>query len=184
MSSNVRPELARPSQAVSIRIGEVGPAQVVGLTKAEPIIVEGGPVSITAEAMKSNQASGSIATAKGLLSLYHSIPNGLNFEHTKALALECIDEVLERWLPDGKLSGREYKACNPTREDGSPDSFSINVETGVWGDFATGDFGGDLISLVAYLEGCERQTDAALKILEFIAGLNADDAHTHSLLDN
>lgn len=158
-------------QDVSIRIGESSQAQV-----AKPIIVEGGRASGTTEATQSIQANGPIARAKGLLSLFHSIPNGLNFEHTKALALECVDEVLERWLPDGTLSGREYKVCNPTREDGSPDSFSINVETGVWGDFATGDVGGDLISLVAYLDGCERQTDAALKILEFIAGLNADDA--------
>jgi hypothetical protein len=35
-----------------------------------------------------------------------------------------------------------------------------NLRTGRWSDFATGDKGGDLVSLVAYLEGCS-QPDAA-----------------------
>lgn len=117
-----------------------------------------------------------ITTAKQLLSLYHSIPSDINFERTKELALECVDEILEHWLPEGEQKGREYKGCNPTRNDNSPDSFSINTETGVWADFATDDKGGDLISLVAYLEGCEFQSEAAVKILEFIAGRKTDDA--------
>lgn len=117
-----------------------------------------------------------ISRAKDLLSLAHSIPNGINFEHTRELALECVDEILEHWLPDGELKGREYKACNPTREDSSPDSFSINTVTGVWSDFATDDKGGDLISLVAYLAGLKYQSEAAITILELIAGLRTDDA--------
>jgi hypothetical protein len=35
--------------------------------------------------------------------------------------------------------------------DQNPGSFSINVRTGRWADFATGDKGGDVISLAAYL---------------------------------
>lgn len=176
MSSNVSPELASSSQPVTILIGDSSPAVATGLSRQLSITVEGGVTSSTADATESNQASDPIARAKELLSLYHSIPNGLNFEHTKEVALECADEILEHWLPDGKLSGREYKACNPTRADNSPNSFSINTESGKWADFATVDRGGDLISLVACLEGCERQTDAAVKILEFIAGLKMDDA--------
>ena len=37
---------------------------------------------------------------------------------------------------------------------------SINVRTGRWADFATGDKGGDVISLAAYLFQC-RQIEAA-----------------------
>ena len=39
-------------------------------------------------------------------------------------------------------------------------AFSINVKTGRWADFATGDKGGDVISLAAYIFRC-RQIEAA-----------------------
>ena len=44
-----------------------------------------------------------------------------------------------------------YVALNPTRNDRRPGSFKINIRTGRWCDFATGDRGGDPVSLVAYL---------------------------------
>lgn len=60
-------------------------------------------------------------------------------------------EDVRRWLPDGKRRGREWVAPNPTRADGRAGSFSVNMESGAWADFATGDRGGDLVSLYAYL---------------------------------
>lgn len=57
------------------------------------------------------------------------------------------------WIPGGILSGDEYVALNPLRSDSHKGSFSINVKTGVWGEFATGDKGRDLVSLYAYLNG-------------------------------
>ena len=42
---------------------------------------------------------------------------------------------------------------NPTRADRRPGSFSVNTRTGRWADFATGDRGGDVVSLAAYLHG-------------------------------
>ena len=123
-----------------------------------------------------NQTSDPIAKAKELLSLHHSMPNGMNFDQTKELALECVAEILEYWLPDGDQRGRQYVAYNPLRNDTELGSFQINTENGIWADFATDDKGGDLISLVAYLEGCEFQSDAAVKILEFIAELKTDNA--------
>ena len=41
----------------------------------------------------------------------------------------------------------------PTRPDKNPGSFSVNTRTGKWADFATGDKGGDPVSLAAYLFG-------------------------------
>ena len=61
--------------------------------------------------------------------------------------------MLRRWLPDGRLAGREYEARNPRRADRRPGSFRINVISGKWADFATGDGGGDVVSLAAYLSG-------------------------------
>lgn len=108
------------------------------------------------------------AQAKGLLELDQAIPNGLNFEAVKTLALECAEEVLAHWLADGLFEGNEYVATNPTRADHEPGSFKINVQTGLWSDFAIGDSGGDLISLVAYVEGIA-QRRAAIKILNYIS---------------
>lgn len=68
-------------------------------------------------------------------------------------ALSSIDRVLDRWAPGGKRQGHEYLPTNPTRSDSKAGSFSINLNTGAWSDFATGDKGGDLVALVAYLEG-------------------------------
>lgn len=76
-----------------------------------------------------------------------------------------IERELHRWLPQGKKRGNEFVALNPTRADTRPGSFSINLRTGAWADFATGDRGGDLISLRAYLDG-STQIVAARRIAE------------------
>jgi hypothetical protein len=44
-------------------------------------------------------------------------------------------------------------ALNPTRSDRHAGSFSVNLSNGKWSDFATGDKGGDPISLAAYIFG-------------------------------
>ena len=56
--------------------------------------------------------------------------------------------------------GQEYEARNPTRSDRRPGSFKVNIRNGKWADFATGDKGGDVISLAAYLSGTD-QAEAA-----------------------
>ena len=78
-------------------------------------------------------------------------------------ALPQADLLLADWLPDGTRKGTEYWPTNPVRGDRQPGSFSINTTTGTWHDFASGDKGGDLVSLMAYLRGC-RQMDAARMI--------------------
>ncbi len=61
----------------------------------------------------------------------------------------CIEQL----LPAGKYQGNEYVVKNPTRNDSKAGSFSINVITGKWSDFATGKAGNDLIGLIAYVKG-------------------------------
>lgn len=82
-------------------------------------------------------------------------------------ALGSIDSVLSQWLPGGKREGDEYLPLNPKRSDSKPGSFSINLHTGKWSDFATSDKGLDLVSLVAYLEG-ETQLKAAKRLAAFL----------------
>jgi biotin operon repressor len=72
--------------------------------------------------------------------------------------------LIRSWLPDGRQEGDEWVALNPTRDDKRTGSFKINLETGVWSDFATGDKGGDAVSLYAYLHGL-KQAEAARAIL-------------------
>ena len=61
--------------------------------------------------------------------------------------------LISRWLPQGKRVGNEWVATNPTRADSRPGSFKINLLTGVWADFATGETGGDMMDLHQYLFG-------------------------------
>jgi len=75
----------------------------------------------------------------------------IDFPRLANAALSQAKNLLARWLPDGERHGHEYKATNPTRTDSHVGSFSVNINTGAWADFATDDRGGDLVSLHAYL---------------------------------
>jgi hypothetical protein len=70
--------------------------------------------------------------------------------------------LVPQWLPDGQRIGAEWVARNPTRHDRRPGSFKINLRTGRWADFATGDKGGDAISLIAYLRGISQRQAAQI----------------------
>ncbi len=77
----------------------------------------------------------------------------INFAAVNRAALAALPTLLRRWLPDGRLLGREYTARNPRRADRRPGSFRINIHSGTWADFATGAGGGDVVSLAAYWSG-------------------------------
>ncbi len=77
----------------------------------------------------------------------------LDFDSINRAALASLPALLRRWLPDGRQVGREYVARNPRRADKRAGSFKVNTRTGRWADFATGDAGGDVVSLAAYLGG-------------------------------
>jgi len=81
----------------------------------------------------------------------------------KSRLLVRANELVSRWLPHGRRVGNEWVARNPTRVDRRPGSFKVNLRSGRWADFATGDAGGDLISLRAYLDGIT-QGEAARRI--------------------
>lgn len=92
---------------------------------------------------------------------------GASFSEINSTALPVLPALLRRWLPDGKIYGQEYKARNPKRDDRKAGSFSVNLRTGRWADFATGDKGGDVISLAAYLFNI-RQIEAKKQIAEML----------------
>jgi hypothetical protein len=82
-------------------------------------------------------------------------------------ALNHSDTICRRWLPDGQRQGHEWVARNPRRSDKRRGSFKVNLASGKWGDFASGDRGGDLISLGAYLHDLD-QRQAAIRIAEML----------------
>ncbi len=91
----------------------------------------------------------------------------LDFHKINRIALASLPALLLRWLPDGRLLGREYTARNPRRADRRPGSFRINIHSGKWADFATGDKGGDVVSLAAYLSGTG-QAEAARSLADML----------------
>lgn len=72
---------------------------------------------------------------------------GANFPVVAEALLNRSEPVLQEWLPGGRRVGSEWVCGNLQGEAGQ--SLSINVNTGAWQDFATGEKGGDLISLYA-----------------------------------
>ncbi len=97
----------------------------------------------------------------------------IDFDAINRAALDCLPDLLRRWLPDGRIEGQEFVAKNPRRADRKPGSFKINMRTGRWGDFATGDTGGDVVSLAAYLAGT-KQIEAARNLADML-GVPIDD---------
>jgi hypothetical protein len=93
--------------------------------------------------------------------------SSIDFKRIAAAALTSAKSLLQEWLPGGRFEGHEYVALNPTRNDRSLGSFKINLQTGRWSDFADPNAKGrDLISLFAYINGLDHQSEAALQIAE------------------
>jgi hypothetical protein len=90
-----------------------------------------------------------------------------DFAKINRAALAAFPAVLNRLLPRGKAVGREIVALNPRRADQNLGSFKVNRFNGRWCDFATGNKGGDVVSLVAYLEGVS-QGEAARRLARML----------------
>ena len=100
----------------------------------------------------------------------------IDFERVNAAALRNSDAVVRGLLPDGRRDGAEWVARNPLRNDRKPGSFKVNLVTGKWGDFATNDRGGDLVSLAAFVASLP-QREAAIRLAESL-GVDPFDAST------
>lgn len=101
----------------------------------------------------------------------------VDFPAVNRAALGALPAVLARIVPGGKIIAREYTALNPTRADRRPGSFKINLRSGHWADFATGDKGGVPVSLVAYVEGVS-QAEAARRLARML-GLDTREGRRH-----
>jgi predicted P-loop ATPase len=77
--------------------------------------------------------------------------------------LRSAEIYLARWLPGGRKDGREWVCASLSGGEGR--SCSVNMVTGRWSDFATGDSGGDLVSLFAAVEGISNGK-AAVRLMD------------------
>jgi len=97
----------------------------------------------------------------------------IDFSAIAAAALDNAEHLLRELFPQGRLQGREFCVGNINGDAG--DSLKVNLDTGKWSDFASGEKGGsDLISLWARARGI-KQGEAARAIeawLELDSGTN------------
>ena len=89
------------------------------------------------------------------------------FARIAAEAAAHAESICARWLPGGHREAGEWVARNPRRPDRRLGSFKVNLRSGKWGDFATGDRGGDLIALGAYLFDLD-QAEAARRVADML----------------
>ncbi|OYY74282.1 MAG: hypothetical protein B7Y40_06015 [Gammaproteobacteria bacterium 28-57-27] len=107
----------------------------------------------------------------------------LDFTGIAARAADSIEAVCKHWLPGGKRTGHEWEIGD--RFGNAGQSLKVHLsgtKAGQWADFAAGDSGGDLTSLVAYVEGCA-QGEAAQKLAEFL-GMDTGQARPERAAKN
>jgi putative DNA primase/helicase len=89
----------------------------------------------------------------------------LDFAGINAAALPHLLDLCRRWLPGGRLIGREWTCGSLAGEPGR--SCRVNIGTGRWADFATNQRGGDPVSLYAAILRVS-QAEAARRLAELL----------------
>lgn len=92
----------------------------------------------------------------------------ISYENIKNAILNNPSVVFE-YLPDGHKEGSEYRCANIFGGEG--DSFAINLNTGLWSDFATGESGASLIDLL-HKRGSYETYKQAADALAFRLGID------------
>jgi len=77
----------------------------------------------------------------------------IDFDRINQAAVGSLESLLCEWFPAGKKDGHEFRVGSINGEPGS--SLSINLNSGVWCDFAGDAKGSDPISLLAAIRGCK-----------------------------
>jgi hypothetical protein len=145
-------------------------------TKQNPAPLAGGHGATSEEQPALNSTKRNKSESRSArLHRSRPVPHGqpIDFDAINRAALAAFPAVLARILPGGKRVGTEFVALNPRRADRHLGSFKVNRYSGRWSDFATGDKGGDPISLVAYVANVP-QSEAA-RLLAQMLGIGSGD---------
>lgn len=97
-----------------------------------------------------------------------SAPPRPDYAAINRAALTRLPDVLGRLLPGGRAVGAEWHVGS--LRGGAGDSLRVRLRghrTGAWCDFATGDKGGDVVSLAAAVAGLT-QADAAWRLARML----------------
>ena len=78
----------------------------------------------------------------------------ISFAEIKQRYRENPLPILRQLVGEGKIEGNDYVALNPRRNDKHRGSFRVDIATGRFYDFATGDRGGSVIDLAAFVYNC------------------------------
>ena len=97
----------------------------------------------------------------------------MDFAGLAARLLQEAPGLMAAWLPGGHIRGREYECAN--LQGGKGQSLKINMQTGLWMDFATGEKGGDLIDLFAAIRHISQGEAAKELSQDFNYNLRPDD---------
>jgi len=105
----------------------------------------------------------------------------MDFKELHQQTLPQLESLLAGIFPAGRVQGREFKIGSLRGEAG--DSLSINLDTGVWMDFATGgtETGGDLASLLAAKLDF-KMTDAGMLVKTMLEDPNAGRSELRFIL--
>lgn len=83
------------------------------------------------------------------------VGNTIDFASLAAELSSRAEALVADWLPGGRRDGHEWRCGSLSGDEG--DSCAVNIGQGIargrWSDFATGEGGGDLISLYAAIHG-------------------------------
>ena len=94
----------------------------------------------------------------------------VSFQEIKQQYKQCSIEILKRLVGNGKIEGGDYVALNPRRSDKKAGSFRIDIASGKFHDFATGDRGGSILDLAMFVYNCDLLT-AAQKLQQLFPSL-------------
>jgi putative DNA primase/helicase len=85
----------------------------------------------------------------------------IDFDQINDHARSNLETLVREWFPQGHKEGHEFKIGSLSGEPGR--SLSINLRSGVWSDFASGDNGSDPVSLLAAIRNIG-QAEAAREL--------------------
>lgn len=98
----------------------------------------------------------------------------IDFKEIAESALSRAETLVPQWLSNGHRAGHEWR-CGSLRGDAGS-SLSVNLNTGVWADFASDEKGGDLISLYAAIFTDGDQFEAAYELQQNLGVVSTPSA--------
>ena len=93
----------------------------------------------------------------------------VNINEINMMALERLDELLPRWLPEGRFDDGQFRAGSLDGEAG--EALVVDVGTGSWCDLKEAREGDDPLSLLAAVHGLEPGPEAVEELTRELAEL-------------